>query len=94
MKDHVRSDWSRVLLVCGKCSKKAGGKPLAKALRRELGAGKGRRATIGVAETKCLGVCPKQGIVVIDTESPGRWQIIAAGDTARQVAVRLGLAQA
>ncbi|WP_374943974.1 (2Fe-2S) ferredoxin domain-containing protein [Sphingomonas sp.] len=89
MKDHVRSDWSGAILVCGKCSKKAGGKSLAKALRRELGAGKGRRAALGVVETKCLGVCPKRGIVVIDTAAPGRWHIVPADATAADLAERL-----
>lgn len=94
MKDHVRSDWSGAILVCGKCSKKAGGRPLAKALRRELGVGKGRRAAIGVVETKCLGICPKRGIVVIDTATPGRWRIVPADASAAEVAVRLGRVQA
>lgn len=93
MKDHVRSDWAGAILVCGKCARKAGGKPLAKALRRELGIGKGRRASLGVVETRCLGVCPRRGIVVIDTASPDRWHIVPADATVQEVAATLGLAQ-
>ncbi len=86
MKDHVRAHWSGAMLVCGKCSKKLDGgfgdkgrTPLAKALRREPGFGKGRKAGIGVVETKCLGICPKRGVVVVDTRAPDRWRIVAEG---------------
>ena len=86
MKDHVRARWSGVVLVCGKCSKKLGGgfgekgrTPLAKALRGEPGFGKGRKAEVGVVETKCLGICPKAAVVVVDTREPGRWRIVPAG---------------
>ena len=86
MKDHVRARWSGAVLVCGKCSKKLGGgfgekgrTPLAKALRGEPGFGKGRKAEVGVVETKCLGICPKAAVVVVDTREPGRWRIVRAG---------------
>jgi hypothetical protein len=86
MKDHVRARWSGAVLVCGKCSKKLGGgfgekgrTPLAKALRGEPGFGKGRKAEVGMVETKCLGICPKVGVVVVDTREPGRWRIVPAG---------------
>lgn len=92
----VRSDWERALLVCGKCSRKLDGgfglkgrTPLAKALRRELGVGKGRKARIGVAEVECLGVCPKRAVVVVDASSPGRWHLVQAGAEAADVARRL-----
>ena len=86
----VRSAWTGAILVCGKCSKKAGDHPrLAKLLRRAIG-GKGRRATTGVVETKCLGVCPKQGVVVVDIVRPERWEIVAPGTSAEDVLARLG----
>lgn len=94
MKDHVRSDWTGAILVCGKCARKAGVEPpLPKRLRRALG-GKGRRARLGVVVTRCLDVCPKRGVVVVDTARPGRWEIVAADATADAVLARLGRDQA
>lgn len=89
MKDASRSNWERALLVCGKCSRKVGGGfgekgqiTLAKVLRREPGFGKGREARVGVAEVKCLGVCPKHAVTVIDTRDLGRWCLVRPGDDA------------
>lgn len=96
MKDHVRSHWTGALLVCGKCTKKVGGgfgakgrTSLAKALRREPGFGKGRKAVVGVTETRCLGVCPKGGVVVVDSRAPGRWRIVEAGADVELLAASL-----
>ena len=89
MKPEVRSDWAGAILVCGKCSRKSDERPaLAKRLRKAIG-GKGRRAKLGVVETKCLGICPKRGIVVIDTARPERWQIVEPGSSVEDVMVRL-----
>ncbi|MEG3166013.1 (2Fe-2S) ferredoxin domain-containing protein [Sphingomonas sp. PB2P19] len=81
----VRANWADAVLVCGKCSKKLDGgfgkggrTPLAKALRKELGLKKGRKATLGVVETKCLGVCPKNAVVVMDAAQPDRWLVVPA----------------
>ena len=86
MKDHVRARWSGAVLVCGKCSKKLGGgfgdkgrTPLAKALRAEPGFGKGRKASVGVVETKCLGICPKKAVMLIDSRRPDVWRIVREG---------------
>ncbi|MBS7668851.1 (2Fe-2S) ferredoxin domain-containing protein [Croceicoccus gelatinilyticus] len=99
MKTKIRSNWSHAILVCRKCSKKNAkrgasfgpkGKPLAKALKKELGAKKGRKSGVGVVEVSCLGVCPARGVVVVDSRSPGHWQIVLSdadiGDLARQLA--------
>ena len=87
MKTGVRASWERALLVCGKCQRKLGGGfgpdgdlPLVKALRREPGCGKGRKARTGVLETKCLGICPKKAAVVVDTAEPGLWRLVRPGD--------------
>ena len=91
----VRSDWTGAILVCGKCSRKAGGEQrLAKSLRKVLGVKKGRRAAVGVVETTCLGVCPKRGIVVVDSARPARWEIVEPGTSADEVLARLGRGQA
>ncbi len=86
VKDRVRAGWTGAVLVCGKCSKKLGGgfgakgrTPLAKALRGEPGFGKGRKATVGVAEVKCLGICPKGAVTIVDSRAPGCWRIVPAG---------------
>ncbi len=79
----VRSDWQGAILVCGKCSKKLDGgfgrkgrTPLAKMLRKILGLKTGRKAALGVVETRCLGVCPKNAVVLVDGRRPGEWLIV------------------
>lgn len=73
------------MLICAKCSKKLGkkgrgfgpdGERLKPALKRELGGRKGRKARVGVIEVPCLDICPKGGVVVIDSRQPGEWRII------------------
>jgi predicted metal-binding protein len=91
----LRSDWEGAILVCGKCSRKVDGfgpkrRPLAKVLRRLLGLGKGRRARMGVVETRCLGVCPKRGVVVVDTRRPDDWLVVPEGADVEAVVGRLG----
>lgn len=94
----VRSDWSRTLLVCGKCSKKMDGgfgpkgrESLTKALRRYLGLKKGRKAAMGVVEVKCLGICPKRAVTVIDAADPQAWKLVAEGADLDLVVETLGL---
>jgi predicted metal-binding protein len=89
----AKSDWSGALLVCAKCSKKVGGgfgpkgrDRLAKALRHEPGFGKGRKAAIGVIEVKCLGLCPKGAVTVVDTRRPGEWLVVPAGSDVAELA--------
>ncbi|MEM7689183.1 MAG: (2Fe-2S) ferredoxin domain-containing protein [Pseudomonadota bacterium] len=95
MKTQVRSRWSHAILVCKKCSKKQAKKGhgfgpdqkrLAAALKREIDGGKNRKSRIGVIEVGCLDVCPKNGVVVIDSRAPGAWRIIdPEGDFAAQI---------
>ena len=99
MKTEVRANWTSAVLVCRKCQKKVGKRfgvdgdqTLAKALRREVGSGKGRKAALGVVETACLGVCPKGSVTVLNATSPGRWRLVPPGATGAQVAAMLGLA--
>lgn len=94
----VASRWQGAVLVCGKCSKKLGGgfgdkgrTPLAKALLRLLGLGKGRKAVLGVVETKCLGVCPRGAVCVVDTRRPGEWQLVRPGNDLGQLSAKLAL---
>lgn len=99
MKRSVQSDWTGVALICGKCSKKMlggfgedGCLSLAKALRRIVGSGgggKGRRAAFGIVEVKCLGVCPRQAVVVIGAARPGEWMLVRPDDDLLALASRL-----
>lgn len=98
MTPRVRSNWDRTILVCGKCSKKLKGgfgrrgrTPLAKALRKHLGLGKGRKAGAGILEVKCMGLCPRAAVTVVDAGGPREWLIVPAGAELGAVAVELGL---
>jgi predicted metal-binding protein len=95
MKKEVRSNWSHAILVCKKCTKKQAKKShdfgprqkrLAAALKHELGAGKSRKVPVGVLEVSCLDICPKGGVVVVDSRRPEKWRIIdPAEDFSEQV---------
>lgn len=93
------SRWSGVVLVCGKCSRKIGGgfgpkgrTSLAKELRRR--AGKGRKASAGVIETRCLTLCPKNAVAVVDGRHPDRWLAVSPDEPLSSLAERLGLVDA
>ena len=95
----VPSNWSHSALVCTKCSKKLGGGfgpkgklSLHKALRAVLG--KGRKASVGVVPVKCLGLCPKNAVTVIDSRRPGEWLIVAAGTPIPEIVASLTRDQA
>ncbi len=82
----VRADWANTILICKKCSKRLGGgfgpkgrTPLAKALRQDLGIRKGRKGALGIVEVKCLGVCPKGAVTVVNAAKPGEWILVKAG---------------
>ena len=94
----VRSEWSGTIIVCGKCSKKLGGgfgpgrrMSLAKALRKHLKLKKGRKAAIGVVESKCLGICPKGAVTVVSSADPHSWRIVSAGADIDVIAETLSL---
>ncbi|MEO7688384.1 MAG: hypothetical protein ABIS51_03795 [Sphingomonas sp.] len=94
----VRSDWSNTLLVCRKCSKRLDGgfgpkgrTSLAKALRKHLDVKKGRKARLGIVEVKCLGVCPRGAVTVINGKAPDEWALVKAGADLDAVAFSLGL---
>lgn len=94
----VRSEWSIALLVCKKCSNKIGGgfgekrrTPLAKALRKFLGVKRGRKGALGIVEVKCLGICPRGAVTVVNGASPGEWMLVKAGADIGVVAAELNL---
>ncbi|MDB5704833.1 MAG: hypothetical protein JWN66_1949 [Sphingomonas bacterium] len=94
----VRSGWSNTLLVCKKCSKRLDGgfgpkgrTPLAEALRKRLGLKKGRKGKVGIVEVKCLGVCPRGAVTVVNGAAPGEWMLVKAGADLDVIAAGLGL---
>lgn len=98
MSRHIRAGWETALLVCGKCSKKLDGgfgpkgkTSLAKALKKELGAKSGRKSTIGIVEVKCLGICPKHAVTLIDARNSREWLIVKQGADMGELAAELGL---
>ncbi len=98
LKASVRSNWANTVLVCAKCSKKLDGgfgpkgkAPLAKALRKHLGLGKGRKGTAGIVEVKCLGVCPRGAVTVVNGAASREWLLVPEGTDLDAVAGELGL---
>ncbi len=99
----ARSDWTEVVLVCRKCSKKLDGgfgedgdEKLSKVLRKAVkaqGGGKGRKARVGVIEVGCFDVCPKNAVVAVRTSNPGDWVVVPRGAPTATVTERLGLAE-
>ena len=98
MKDHVRSNWRNAVLVCRKCAKKLDGgfgpdgdERLAKALRKHLTLGKGRKAAAGIIEVDCLGICPKGAVTVVNGAASREWLLVQPGADLDELAVTLGI---
>ena len=98
LKTGIRSNWSNAVLVCAKCSKKLDGgfgpkgrTPLAKALRKHLGLKKGRKGAAGIVEVKCLGVCPRGAVTVVNGAQSRDWLLVPEGANLDAVAGELGL---
>lgn len=94
----VKSDWETAILVCAKCSKrldggfgKKGKQGLAKALKAYLGIKRFRKARLGVLEVKCLGICPRGAVTVVNAKDPTRWRIVARGADLAGLADELGV---
>ncbi len=96
MKQRVASHWEGAVLVCAKCSRRVGGgfgpkgkTRLAKLLRKQPGFGTGRKARIGVVESRCLGVCPRDAVTLVDTRRPADWLLVRPGTAVEAVIARL-----
>jgi predicted metal-binding protein len=94
----VASNWDHAILVCAKCSKKLDGgfgpkgrTPLAKALRKQFGLKKGRKGAAGVVEVKCLGVCPRDAVTVINGAGTREWLLVPKGMDVEEIGAELGL---
>ena len=92
----IAAHWDGAVLVCGKCTRKVDGgfgrkgrTPLAKLLRKVLGLKKGRKAPLGIVETRCLGLCPRDAVAVIDARAPDRWLVVPKGSDVTELALRI-----
>ena len=81
----IATPWTDILLVCRKCSKKLDGgfgpegeDTLPRALKHALRA-TGRRRTVRVIETKCLGLCPKGAVTVLPSRTPSTMFAVPKG---------------
>lgn len=98
MKAKIRSNWETALLVCSKCSKRQHGgfgpkgkTPLAKALKKAMGGKKGRKASVGVVEVKCLGVCPRHAVTMVDARNSREWLLVRPGSDPGELLEALGV---
>jgi predicted metal-binding protein len=94
----VKADWQAAILVCGKCTRKIDGgfgakgkTSLAKALRKLGNRKKGRKASLGIIETGCLKICPKDAVVAINGARTRDWLIIRRGTDIPEAAAALGI---
>jgi hypothetical protein len=55
----IQPRWDGLVLVCGKCMKRAGAKDLRSTLKDELGKG------VRVVRGSCLKICPKNRVCVV-----------------------------
>jgi predicted metal-binding protein len=81
----VPTPWQDIVLVCRKCSKKLDGgfgpdgdESLGRAMKQMLRA-TGRRQSVRVIETKCLGLCPKRAVTLLRGSRPGEMLAVSAG---------------
>ena len=91
----------RLIAVCGKCGKKLGGgfgsgakKSLSKALRAGVADTKGKRRRVRIVETRCMDLCPKGGVALVDSDSPNEFLVVMKATPVGVVAGRLGLREA
>jgi len=92
----ARARWRGVLLVCAKCEKKLGGgfgpkgRDDLSALLRERAGGKGGKARFGVVSSRCLKLCPKRAVAVVDAARPKEWLVVEPGTPVAAVEAELG----
>lgn len=89
---------TRLLAICGKCGKKLdggfgsdNGRSLVKSLRQIVPNAKGKRATTRIVETRCLDICPKGAVALIDSRTPGEVLLVRRGTAVEDVVARLDL---
>ena len=50
-----------------------------------------RKGALGIVEVKCLGVCPKGAVTVVNGAKPGEWLLVAAQSDVAEIVDGLGL---
>ena len=87
-----------LIAICGKCGKKLGGgfgasgnEALGKALGKALHLPKPKRAKVRIVETKCLKLCPKGAVAIVDGNDPGHILVVSEGTPVSTIIHRLGL---
>jgi predicted metal-binding protein len=87
--------WKRIVLVCGKCTRKLDGgfgpdgdEALRSILRQALKES-GHRRDVRVIATKCMGLCPKNAVTMVDAGRPETMYAIPAGTRAADVLARV-----
>lgn len=86
----LRANWETALLVCRKCEKRQK-MPLAKMLKKALGGGRKRKAALGVVEVKCLGVCPRHAVTMVDGRRAGEWLLVTPDTPVEDIVKELKL---
>lgn len=87
-----------IIAICGKCGKKlgggfgvSGGTSLGKALAAALHLPKPKRARVRIVETKCLKLCPKGAVAVLNGNDAGHILVVPAATPVATIIHRLGL---
>ncbi len=71
-----------IVMACAKCFKRTHAKDkLTKPLKRAL-----KPQRIKLVKTRCLGVCPKDAVVLHDSRRPQQWIIVNNGTPPDEVA--------
>jgi hypothetical protein len=71
-----------IVMACEKCFKRTRTKDrLTKSLKKAL-----KPQRIKVIRTRCLGVCPRDAVVLHDSRKPREWVIVANGTPSQEVA--------
>jgi len=94
----IPTRWQDAILICRKCGKKISGgfgpkgrTRLGKALREDLGIGKGRKAPLAIVEVGCFDICPKNAVTVVRAGTPDVVHIVPKGTGIDRVIAALGL---
>jgi hypothetical protein len=76
-----RAKPAAIVLVCEKCFKRGRVKDrLTKPLKRAL-----KPHRMKLVKTRCLGVCPRDAVVLHDSRRPREWVVVANGTSAEEV---------
>ncbi len=77
--------WKTIVLVCGKCARKLDGgygpegkDTLRSTLRAEL-KGRGHGREVRIIETRCMGICPKKAVTMVNASKPGTISVVPKG---------------